>query len=304
MSSTEIRNLPRFDTDYEDLRPFAQVRLIVFDLDGTLVPATQVERAQKLISSARITYGVRTTIATGRTLHAATGLIDQLQIQNTPVVLYNGAVTINSSTHRIISQQTISANALAQVLRIAEQHDLTVYAFFHSDPSQTITKPGLREFVFGWTRLDRIQEAPKSIFGIPVSWRQESAVPLEPAAILLEGWSSETALSAVHQLLASQFGISVTSSGGRHIEIRPSGVSKASALTVVTSLLGLSPAQVLVLGDNDNDREMLEWAGIGVCVNTASTGALAASKFVCHYGPFQGAVEVLKLVRAARRYFS
>ncbi|MFM7014187.1 MAG: HAD family hydrolase, partial [Actinomycetota bacterium] len=47
------------------------------------------------------------------------------------------------------------------------------------------------------------------------------------------------------------------------LDISPQGVSKASALEVQRERLGISPSQVLVMGDGRNDIEMFHWAKLG-----------------------------------------
>jgi hydroxymethylpyrimidine pyrophosphatase-like HAD family hydrolase len=44
------------------------------------------------------------------------------------------------------------------------------------------------------------------------------------------------------------------------LDISPQGVTKASALEVQRSRLGIEKSQVLVMGDGRNDIEMFEWA--------------------------------------------
>lgn len=53
------------------------------------------------------------------------------------------------------------------------------------------------------------------------------------------------------------------------LDLAPDGVSKASGLQVVTDRLGLTAADVLAIGDGDNDVEMLQWAGRGVAMGQA-----------------------------------
>jgi hypothetical protein len=46
-------------------------------------------------------------------------------------------------------------------------------------------------------------------------------------------------------------------------------VSKGTGLAAVAEEYGLAPAQVMAVGDNHNDREMLEYAGTRVVVGNA-----------------------------------
>ena len=50
------------------------------------------------------------------------------------------------------------------------------------------------------------------------------------------------------------------------MQITHSTVSKAEALKTVAAELGVSREQVMAIGDNANDVDMLRWAGIGVAI--------------------------------------
>ncbi|GAF84205.1 unnamed protein product, partial [marine sediment metagenome] len=73
------------------------------------------------------------------------------------------------------------------------------------------------------------------------------------------------------------------------------------ALEYVAKVLNLTQNQVLAIGDNDNDAEMLSWAGIGVAVNSASDLAESSCDYRANRGVIEGAIEVLDLVHEARR---
>ena len=64
-------------------------------------------------------------------------------------------------------------------------------------------------------------------------------------------------------------GISLTSSGFDNLEINAEGASKAAALQFLLDYLKLSLDDVLAIGDNLNDIEMLQLAGIGVAMGNA-----------------------------------
>jgi hydroxymethylpyrimidine pyrophosphatase-like HAD family hydrolase len=53
------------------------------------------------------------------------------------------------------------------------------------------------------------------------------------------------------------------------LDLAPEGVSKASGLAEVASLLGVAREHVLAIGDGRNDIEMLQWAGRGVAMGQA-----------------------------------
>lgn len=61
------------------------------------------------------------------------------------------------------------------------------------------------------------------------------------------------------------------------LDLAPTGVSKASGLQVVVDRLGVEAADVLAIGDGNNDVEMLAWAGRGVAMGQAPLDVQAAA---------------------------
>jgi Cof subfamily protein (haloacid dehalogenase superfamily) len=53
-------------------------------------------------------------------------------------------------------------------------------------------------------------------------------------------------------------------------EISPPGINKGSAVEVVARYHGIPPCDTIAIGDSDNDRPMIERAGIGVAMGNAN----------------------------------
>jgi hypothetical protein len=54
------------------------------------------------------------------------------------------------------------------------------------------------------------------------------------------------------------------------LDLLPRGVSKASALQQLATMLGVDRKETMAIGDNWNDVDMLEWAGQGVLMGNAA----------------------------------
>src|SRR5574341_1323856 len=64
------------------------------------------------------------------------------------------------------------------------------------------------------------------------------------------------------------------------VEGLPRGMNKSVGLAWLADGYGIGREEVLAVGDNDNDAEMLGWAGVGVAMGNASRAALAAADWV------------------------
>jgi hydroxymethylpyrimidine pyrophosphatase-like HAD family hydrolase len=86
-----------------------------------------------------------------------------------------------------------------------------------------------------------------------------------------------------------------------YLEILPPGVSKGTALLAMGEILGIPSSSTIAVGDNWNDLEMIEAAGLGVAMRSAPAGVRARADHVCGTAEEEGVREVIErfLVRGA-----
>lgn len=264
---------------------------------------------------------VKLTIATGRTLYGVKSLLNFLEIQKgIPIILYNGSLVLINGTFQTIVKKTIPLKTLKQILKVTEGKCVQILAYFYEgDKYNKLNLSSLDfEYVLGWSEIER----PEYEFNeMPVKWLNWEDPPIHPSsllswldsedsstyrssllAILIDTTSDDADGNLIEKVINKIPGITVTRSGTRFLEIRPVGSDKGQALKESSSSLGYRREEILAIGDNDNDAELLAWAGIGVAVKSASKKALESSDYICDYDSTGGAIGVLRLVRDARRY--
>jgi hypothetical protein len=89
-------------------------------------------------------------------------------------------------------------------------------------------------------------------------------------------------LRNVRTMLASALNGSATlvQSLPQFLEIVPAKSSKGTGVAWLLDYLGISPANVLAMGDGENDAEMLRLAGIGAAMQNAMQAAKEAADVV------------------------
>ena len=121
-------------------------------------------------------------------------------------------------------------------------------------------------------------EIPAAHTGAPMRGRFPSLHD-DPHKILVIGSPPDVdALGA--EVRAARLPVHAVTSEPTYLEILPPGISKGTALPALLSALGLSPAEVVAVGDNWNDLEMIEAAGLGVAMGHAPAGVRARADFV------------------------
>ena len=303
---SKINRLPNWNSDSVDaLRPFAEVQLVVVDLDGTFLTDSNSRVApalQRLKRSLRMSRQVRMTIATGRALAGVTTLLVDLELdRKMPIILYNGALVVRPDGNQVIYRALIPPDAALEIIDLGQSHSVNVLAYVYGSKS-FLASETIEEKVYGWGGNPRFMT---EINGIPVSWQSACTVTQEfwPVAILMDLRSSPQLLPNLRQQVEKISGISVTISGSNFLECRAVNCNKGIALATLADYIGLEKYQILAVGDNDNDVEMLEFAGSGICVSGGSEKAKVSSNYICRYGVVQGVIEALHVVRQAKRYY-
>lgn len=80
------------------------------------------------------------------------------------------------------------------------------------------------------------------------------------------------------------------------VMILPPGVNKASGLKAALKLLGLNPAEVVAVGDAENDHAFLTLCGCAVAVDNALPSLKAKAHFVTQGRAGEGVVQLLNLM--------
>lgn len=292
--------LPNALSDVQDLKPFAQVELVVLDLDGTLLTnsddlptKTEWSKRSHLVNRLK-SRGVPLTLATGRALAGARAAIEAVsRHKDIPVILYNGSVVMTAAgvllAQRVLGPESISALASA----VSSVGGSALLYWLHADLAGRLDGE--------WATFVGQDIPPEREFnGLPVSPME--SVPSDANCVAALLWSEDTAVrTQLAAALEHIRGIAPTVSGSRYIEVRPFGSSKAVGLESLLSYLRIPPNQVMAIGDNDNDVELLQAVGVSVCVANASAQAQSSSRFQTTYPSTSGVIEALQLVAQARR---
>jgi Cof subfamily protein (haloacid dehalogenase superfamily) len=248
--------------------------LAAIDMDGTLLPtfaqviSPRTARALKAAQHA----GITVAIATGRRTAYTTPLLEGLGLRaDTPLITSNGAAIRTLGGDSLVRCQLPSETARG-LCRLLRPFGAVVFTF---------DRPGRGELV-----LEDLEQANGRIALWVEANRNaiEVVKPLEDA--LLDGEDPIQGMvcggvSAMRQaeqaIKASEWSGSCecvkTEYPARDISILdllPRGVSKASALQQLATMLGVDRKETMAIGDNWNDVDMLEWAGQGVLMGNAA----------------------------------
>ncbi len=252
-------------------------QLIVSDVDGTLVDADQhIPALNKRAITKFERTGGRFTLATGRMPQSAQPFVDELRIR-TPYIVYNGSRIVDPSGQALYNR-TLEKAAAAAALEIAGHREFT--AFLYQEDRILVERIDARV---------KRQERKDGVACVAVG-SLEAQLSFAPTKILFVGHIEEVPvlLQALTETLGSR--AAVARSEPDYVEVLPPGVDKAAALRALCNTLAIELEQVMAIGDNLNDLEMLRLAGTGVAPANADPEVRAAADVVTSADNAHGAV--------------
>ena len=237
----------------------SEIRLVALDLDGTLLNGKGKVTAanQKAIIRAR-EQGVMVILATGKTRRSALKIIEQLHL-DTPGVFTQGLVIANGDGS-IRSQQLLDSLVAQTVGRLAHRHGIEVLAY------SGMKVVAAAESALTRLLVERYHEPPPTIVGPMAPWLATGEVNK-----LLLGHFSDPFPASLREMFDQSLGqvANVTQAVSNFLEILPLGSSKGAGLASLLLDLEIDPANVMAVGDGENDIEMLQLAGVGVAMGNA-----------------------------------
>ena len=244
------------------LQSFPLVRLAALDLDGTLLNRNnEVTLATRQAIARAVEHGVVVVPATGRPLASLPPVVAKL-----PGIRY--AITSNgaqrhTSEPACLLHRLMPTEVAREAFDLFQQYDGELSVF--SDGLAIKTPEGIAKLTSRTTRFlssearQNLTDGRFTVIPGIESWMSRHAHEIEKLCMFFD--STEKTAAALPKFQAIP-GVAVVQGSPDNIEVTAAGVDKGSALLALADLLGIPHENTLAVGDSENDRAMLEKAGI------------------------------------------
>ena len=246
------------------------IRLIAIDIDGTLLdPHFQITKANLETLGRAHAEGIEIALVTGRRHSFALPVAETLGFPVT-LVSSNGAVTRRSTGELFHLDLLPAETAVALVRYISDFRDFTVLTFDRPRKGALVVESikELNRSIQRWME----KNAEYIEYASPL----ETAITESPIQMMFCGNIDHMA-AAQERLLGWEWASRITVLRTQYeerdlciVDILNVGCSKGHALERWALEQGYSREEVMAIGDNYNDIEMLEFAGFPVIMGNAS----------------------------------
>jgi hydroxymethylpyrimidine pyrophosphatase-like HAD family hydrolase len=280
--------------------PVVRFRLVALDLDGTLLdPAGELRPAVRRAVRRVVASGVRVVVCTGRRLRTAQPYLEALGLPG-PAVLQNGVVVKEARDGRTVHHRyldaSLYADALGALRELRERGELgppLVYVDHYPLPLDIVSEPLDRAHPFQREYLGDNRRVTRYVDSLEP--------PPSHALVMVSCMAERERLLRARECVASAIGARVRthllanlSYRGHILEIVAAQAGKWPALRRLAASAGIAAAEILAVGDDENDVEMLREAGCGVAMGNAADSVRSAADRVTASNAEDGAARVLE----------
>lgn len=251
-----------------------EIKLLAVDIDGTIAgKSNDIREAVKQAIATAQSRGVKVAVATGRMYRSALRFHRDLG-STLPLICYQGAWIQDPATDKLLRHLPLSKQTAWQLLdHFEEPHlrSLLSINFYIND----------RLYVPEITDATRIYAARSGIEINKIDLRKE--LPGDPTKVLALCQSPEV-LDGLLGRMRQRYTpaeLYLTRSVATFFEATHPLANKGEAVRYLAEeMLGLRPENVMAIGDNFNDVEMISYAGVGVAMGNAPEGVKVVANWV------------------------
>ncbi len=248
------------------------IKLVVVDIDGTISgDANQVNDAVKQAIKAAQAKGVKVAIATGRMYRSAVRF-HELIGSDMPLISYQGAFIKDPKTDELVGHWPVELEQALSLLddlgEFATHDKLSIHIYVNDELYVRKMTPQTKFYA-------ERSKVEVNVVGNLREFLTRTSTENPPTKILALSDTAEL-ITEMLRVLKGRYTpqqLYLTKSVATFFEATNPIANKGTAVKhLAENILGFDRSQVLAIGDNFNDLEMIEYAGIGVVMGNGAEG--------------------------------
>ena len=260
-------------------------KLVAIDLDGTLLNSYgEVSNKNKEIIQKAMQKGVEVVLSSGRPIMSVKNLANEIGCNNY-IICGNGAITYDIQSEEIIYDKFLEKSKVLQIIKICEENSI----FFNVYTKDTILTKNLNYNILFYnqenatkpedkkTRITIMQNIEEYIQNRNEEDYLKITVCDNDKVVFGSIIRKLRTIKDIDVLDVAHMSRKLIKDGTENVlmqyyytEISNTNVDKWQAIFDLTERLNIKRDEVIAIGDNVNDAEMIKEAGLGVMMGNAA----------------------------------
>lgn len=271
------------------------IKLVASDLDGTIIDrknnvAKKNFEAIKKLHKKNISF----TVCTGKSYSVSQNFCRQFNAEFG--IFGNGSQIIDLRNKKEIYRKVLQKEDLLFISTLAKRYNFHIHLYTDNEViSEKLEFMDLRNFILKDNSsnnlefkivkniIDYINKNNPSVFSIVISTENSSLVDFKNII------SCKPNISSAYISKRGKYRDIIVNKDYEYLSISHSGINKNEALKYLSNYLNISPTNILAIGDNVNDLEMVRDAGIGIAVSESYDDLKQVAKYVTKSTATEGA---------------
>ena len=285
-------------------------KLVAIDLDGTLLDSYGEVSEQNRNTIKQITnQGIYVVLSSGRTISSVKNLANELGADKY-IISGNGAVLYDVQKDEIIYNKFLTKKQVLEIAEICEANSI----FYNVYSEEEIITKSLNYNVLFYhkenakkneekrTNINIVDDIKKYIENsenenyLKITICEENKVVFNSIIRKIKQMQNLDILDTAYMSRKIiKNGTNKVPISYYYTEITNQNVNKWSALEFLIEKLGIKSEEVMAIGDNINDKEMIVNSGLGVIMNNSSPLMKAISDVIVSDNNSSGVAEAIKM---------
>ncbi len=284
-------------------------KMIAVDLDGTMLNSYgEVTENTKRVVKQTIQKGTDIIIASGRSIDSIKSIAEEIG-SSKYMIAGNGAVVYDIKTNQILYEKYIPKSKAIDIIKSCEQNSI----YYNVYTNQSIIADSLRYNVLYYykenlkkedakkTRITLVDNVPKYIEEMKDEKIMKIFICDRTKSVFNSIVKKFSEISDLDVLDVSHMSRKVIKHGTVDIpieyyytEISMKNVDKWYAIEFLMDKLGIQKEEVMTIGDNMNDKKMIQEAGLGITMKGSSPSVTEVADFVTEDNNHEGVAKAIE----------
>lgn len=265
------------------------IELIAIDLDGTLLtPDKKISTKVKETIEIAKTKGIKVVLCTGRPLPGVFPFLEALNLEEEGdyVITYNGALVQQSHNGKAIAHHTLSFEDFLKIEEMSRQvgvHCQTIDEKYIYTANKDISPYSVRE---------------SFLVNMPIRYRtveeMDPTIEISKMMMIDEPDMLDAGIAKFPKDFYDEY--TILKSEPFYLEVLNKSASKGQALKDLAQILSIPRENIMAIGDNENDKDMIEYAGMGVAMGNAIASVKEISNYVTDTNEHDGVATAIEAI--------
>jgi len=245
------------------------IKMLVLDIDGTILSdktpiTTELKEHVKLLRA----NGIKVLIATGRMLRSAKVIAKELGADDA-LISYQGALITGGEDDEVLDEKFLDENLAKEIISYLRKKPIHINAYIKDELLVEKETQEVKDYVRGkyidYRKIDSLDNIEHKNLNklLGISYNKELII------------SMAEELNAIYKEK-----LYIVKSTPYFLEVSDPKATKGKAIDFLANLWDIKKEEIMAIGDQDNDIEMLLAAGYKIAMANSSQGLKEVANFI------------------------